>query len=505
MPQSEADLYAHVVDINRRATYARSLWTNYGYNAILGVNLVDRCMSLRSLFPPPIRVLDVGCGEGLALAQLAEGIVRAGGRAEDFELWGLGLNEYETMKIPPERFIRGGLNGHAKTNLSFHLVVSVFAFHYMWHKLEGIERIYNEMLADGGFAYLHFPGYLVRFGESADTLDKTEEQGNREFSEFLADAVRTKAVTPVKYDLIPHNTDDDDCVALAEFGRLSFSRESQTPMNFGRTLTAFSLFSQGFRFARMNGRLTYVASHYVASTSDSMALPLSRLQSLHHTVAERELRIDLAVHAHAGERILLLCPGAGQPLHGNSMLEEIMLGIQDSNLGAVVRYGDPYDDKGNYSEVLLSSLRLMLKFILEDAAEMCSTPTPRIGVIAYSSSGGAIASLAAEFPAIDTLLLIAPSFDVPRATIEAPLRGFAGRVHVLIGEEDEVVLPQQAFWFYENAGRASHREYVEVSSCGHDFVRPHCRKLLRRAAEWALGERRPPSFPPPRETYSESL
>ncbi len=110
MPKTQADLYMRVIDINRQACHHRGLRSNYGYNAILDVDLIQRCLALREQFAPPIRVLDIGCGEGLALRELAEGLVKAGADLADFALWGMGLNRYEEMAIEPDRFIESGLN-----------------------------------------------------------------------------------------------------------------------------------------------------------------------------------------------------------------------------------------------------------------------------------------------------------------------------------------------------------------------------------------------------------
>ncbi|GAG35246.1 unnamed protein product, partial [marine sediment metagenome] len=88
MPITEAELYTRIVDINRQACHDRGLWTNYGYNAILDVDLTALCLSLRKRFPPPIRILDIGCGNGAALKQLTGDLASSGVPSEDFECWG---------------------------------------------------------------------------------------------------------------------------------------------------------------------------------------------------------------------------------------------------------------------------------------------------------------------------------------------------------------------------------------------------------------------------------
>ena len=66
------------------------------------------------------------------------------------------MNRYETMWFPDNRLIHGGLNSHDFQGMKFHLVFSVFAFHYFWQKLEALEKIHNELLVPGG-SYFTFP------------------------------------------------------------------------------------------------------------------------------------------------------------------------------------------------------------------------------------------------------------------------------------------------------------------------------------------------------------
>ena len=174
----------------------------------------------------------------------------------------MGLNRYDDMAIDPARFIPSGLNAYQPTGVKFHLVVSVFTFHYMWHKLEGVEKIYNQLLADGGVAYVHFPGYLVRFDESPASQAQDESIGNRIFPRFLTQLEERGQIGRMQFRLVPYFSDDDDCSLLAEFGVLRFEKRRPARISFGQTLKAFALFAQGFNFVRMNqSPLTYVASH----------------------------------------------------------------------------------------------------------------------------------------------------------------------------------------------------------------------------------------------------
>lgn len=508
MPKTQAELYTRIIEINRRAFHHRGLGSSYGYNAILDVDLVARCLDLRERFAPPIRILDVGCGDGLALKQLAEGLAKAGADPADFSCWGMGLNRYDDILIEPDRFIETGLIAYRSNLNRFHLIVSVFTFHYMWHKLEGIEKIYNQLLVEGGFAFLHFPGYLVRWGESPAAITQTEVVGNTLFTAFLSRLEAAGDIAPMHYRLIPYYSDDDDRSLLAEFGNLHFEKCRETPICFGQSLMAFALFTHGFNFARMNrSPLTYVASHYAPTDPGPRTappLPPYRIETIPMTIPRRTFQIDVAIHAFESECVTLICPGACEPLAGKAIdYVPVAEQIERAGLGAVVRYNDPYDHQGDYPELVLESLRSVLAFTLDNARNFCATGSPRVRVMAYSSSCGAVAALAADYPCIEAILLVAPSFDVPRQTILAGLRRFTGRVYVIIGDADRIILPQQAFWFYKQARAAYDREYVEVPGCGHDFEEAANRAIFIRSPLWAFGDTRPDEFPAARTSCTK--
>jgi len=505
-PATEPELYGRIVDINRVAHHHRGLVGGYGYNAILGVDLVSVCLALREQFDTrsPIRILDIGCGGGLALRQLARALARHGKKAAEFECWGMGLNRYDDMSIPAQRYIQCGLNAYNAPSMKFHLIFSVFTFHYLWHKLEGIEKVYNELLVDNGHAFLHFPGYLVRFGESAEALNQNEAEGNERFSSFLDLEKNDEGSGTRRFQLVPYYSDDDDRALLATFGILQLDKKRDSRIQFGQSLRAFSLFTHGFNFERMNdSRLTYIASHYSPGPGSKKGSPYS-ITSIPGDLRGSPSRIDIAVHALDSESVVLICPGAREPLSGNVVeYADVAEQIRSAGLGAVVRYGDPFDETNDYPDMLLKVLRRVLEYALEAAPDYCATATPRLRVMAYSSSAGAIAALASEFECIDSILLIAPSSDVPREKVLPKYAQFEGEVRVITGENDHVVLPRQAFWFYENARAARIRDYVEVPSCGHDFEGSANKTLFIRSPIWAFGDAVPAGFPASRSAPTD--
>lgn len=540
MPKTEAELRNWVVEYNQRTTHDRSLVASYGYNRILDTDLVAVCAELREKHEPPIRVLDVGCGNGKALTQLADRLQSKSLNSDDFEFWGIGVNRYDDMLLPENRLILEGLMAHDFAGQQFHLVVSVFAFHYLWHKLEAIEKIYNQLLFDGGKAFLHFPGYLVRFGETPELLRQNEADGNRRWQDYLAEQEAKGLICPMHYKNVPHYSDDDDCVLLAEFGHVRFEKQPEHTIEFDQELQAFGMFEDGFKFQYMNqSERTYIASYYAAKDGaddlfpensfpaselnreeakelaarlgGSQRLPSGiyihgpyRVTSEPFEAGGKPYDLDIAVHEYDSDRVILICPGGLESLAGRVVAyAELAEAIVQSRLGAVVRYCDPYDYQCDYAEFLVAKTRCMIEFALETASQFCNSAKPKLEVMAYSSSAGAIAKFAQEYE-IETLLLIAPSHDLPYTEILPTYREYRGNVRVLVGESDEIVLPHHAFWYYENAVNAASREYVEARSCGHFFEGQANKSLFFHAPLWAFGDTRPAYFPPSRTKPSEA-
>jgi len=105
MPKTEKALEKLVCAYSRTRTHARYLQGEYGYNHILGTNLVDECVELYDLRQSTIRVLDIGCGNGFALNQLKEELKQRG-LNDKFKFFGLGKNRYEKMHISRRNFIK---------------------------------------------------------------------------------------------------------------------------------------------------------------------------------------------------------------------------------------------------------------------------------------------------------------------------------------------------------------------------------------------------------------
>ncbi|MCB9881883.1 MAG: class I SAM-dependent methyltransferase [Planctomycetes bacterium] len=506
MKESEIHLGSKVYRINQSATHDRPLRGSYSYEEILGVDLVQVGMDILHRKGGPVRVLDIGCGSGLALRQFEEAVDALGSR-ESFEFYGMGLNWYHRMHIPPSHFIMGGLYHSHCEDEPFDLVMSVFTFHYVWHKLEGIERIHNDFLADEGIALIHFPGFLASLPGSSKAACLDEVSGNEAFSRFLTELDARGDGPKLEYSIVSYCSGDDDGYLLDEFERLRFRREPDTRLDFGLTLESFGVVPVEFCYEHPSiSHPEYVLSRYAPKPTepsacesearlDAMRLRYSRIRLESSDVSTADLHMTL--HPLPSDTIVALFPGAGED-HDNAILpfQQIASNLQESGFSASVYCDNPLVamPKEERTGWLRSRFRQMTTYILENAIHVCGVGDPDLAMMGYSAGASAIAAFASEFPAVDRILLVAPSLDVEWDVIEHGLRAFRGEVYIVIGDDDDVVSPCQARRFYEAACGARTRRLVEVSWCDHAFSGQYNQTLMRHAPLWAFGG--DPEFPP---------
>jgi len=503
LKQAEQHLARAVFQINQTAAHDRPLRGVYSYEQILGQDLADQCLQTLERKGPPVRVLDIGCGSGLALHQLEQAITQRGLR-QHFEFLGMGLNWYQRMHISPTRFLMTGLYHSRYRGPRFDLVFSVFAFHYIWHKLEGLEKIHNELLADHGLALIHFPAFLVRLPDSAGAVALDEVAGNQAFERFLEDFHVRQDSPGLEYSQVPLFSEDDDRAMLNEFGHLRLTRVREVKLDFGLSLARFGVVPADFRYKYSGvSKPDYVLSYYErrppqptpgAAASELEAPGLARTR-VRVPGPPGAAELELAVHPLLSPLLVVLFPGSREGLENSALpFDQIAANVQEAGLGAVVRCNNPLEIDGEITVLLREHMHRLMEYIRANAKAICGTARPRLAMMGYSSGAGAIAAFAAEYTEVNQILLVAPSLDVGREAIEDGLSAFHGEVHIVIGDSDEIVLPEQARWFFEAAHGAVRKRLVEIACCNHAFSGEYNQALIRHAPLWAFGGSK--EFPP---------
>jgi predicted esterase/SAM-dependent methyltransferase len=499
----EEQLARKVFTINLTAAHDRPLRGVYSYEAILGIDLVELCTRLQEQKPGVVRVLDIGCGSGLALHQLQAALAERG-LGERFEFFGMGLNWYQRMHVSPTHFLMSGLFHFHRRGPPFDLVISVFAFHYLWHKLEGLEKVHNELLADEGVAVIHFPGFLAQVAD-AGTGPLDEERGNQAFARFLADFGLRPSSPNIEYAQVPYYSDDDDRAVLAEFGRLRFSRAPGARLDFGLALAEFGVVpaNYGFEYAGVTSP-EYVLSRYAPRAPEPAAAPapigidahgLKRARVSVAAIDPARPALELVVHPLLSKTVIVLVPGAREGLDDSALpFPFIANNVQEAGLAAAVRCNNPLQEQGGTTELLRDHFGRLMEYVRANAPSICGIDHPRVALAGYSSGAGAIAAFAAEYAEVRQILLFAPSVDVKSDVIERGLSQFGGEVYIVAGDDDPIVPSSQARWFYDVAARATRKRLVEIARCDHAFSGEYNQALVRHAPFWAFGDSA--EFPP---------
>lgn len=205
--------------------------------------------------------------------------------------------------------------------------------------------------------------------------------------------------------------------------------------------------------------------------------------------------ISLAIHPNLSGRIIVNIPGREGHIDGYCEKYKILSHyMQSKGLGAVVRTGNHFV-KGFLPDL---NLKAAMDYANQKAWEICGEPNPEILLMGFSAGASAIAARAHEYPQVSTILLCAPSGNMPEQTITEGLARFKGEVYIVIGENDDVVGPDSGKIFYDLATGARHRELFNITNCDHQFKGEVNGRIISEAPFYAFAKSNKPNFPDPK-------
>lgn len=496
MPKTEKDLEKLMIDFNETRSHHRFLYGGYGYNHILGTDLLEECLLFYQEKKSKIRILDIGCGDGFALSQLKEELTKKG-VVNNFEFFGIGLNKYQEMFIPEENFSQVGVLEYELKN-TFDLIISVYTFQYIWHKLEAVQKIYNSLLSDRGKAIIHFPGYLVHFSKKSSDILMEEEKGNREFLKFIKQFNLQEQEKKMKYLINPYYSDDDDATLFTEFGILILNKKKPDPINFPYVLRGFSIFEEGFMFE--TEKLSYVNSFYslndtkpASAKSTKISLNynpyVSRIITLKEKFQGKTYPLHIGIHKLSSNKIVGIYPAAKEDLTGDAVpYADIASILFKHKIGAVVRSHGLYDGSVNFPKFNDYFIKKFVDYCIKNAKELCGNRNPEIYLIGYSSGASAIASILDLYSFIKKVLLLAPSYDSEKKLLTKSLNSYKGELYIITGDRDQIILPSQAAWFYFQAKQAKIRKFVDLTCCDHSFNGVYNKNIILKSPLWAFNK-----------------
>lgn len=206
--------------------------------------------------------------------------------------------------------------------------------------------------------------------------------------------------------------------------------------------------------------------------------------------------VQMAAHPATCDRLVIIYPGLNANLDGENRrftqanpLRYLRLAerLQSEGIAAVVRVANPPCGYYSGGQVAVDRLRWAVDYALGHARSLCGHRRPELCLLGFSAGAGAAAALAGEYQP-KRMLLIAPSGDIGPQRIVDGLKGYGGRLVLMVGEKDEVVGRDVACLFDELSPAARRKEVLFVPDCDHFFTRADHDKLFEETSVRVFAE-----------------
>lgn len=182
--------------------------------------------------------------------------------------------------------------------------------------------------------------------------------------------------------------------------------------------------------------------------------------------------IPLAVQrSHERGVIIISYPGVDGSINGyNQKYLKLAAHLAETaNIGTVVRLGNHYEPRIDYSHSVIDDLAAVIERCKVNAKRWCGASTPDIFLMGFSAGASAVAAVAGEFPEIKKILLVAPSADADEQRIRSSLAKFQGDLCAAVGSHDIVVGTDAAEQFAALAPNAASKRTFVIPECDHQF------------------------------------
>jgi len=210
----------------------------------------------------------------------------------------------------------------------------------------------------------------------------------------------------------------------------------------------------------------------------------------------RGLELELAIHPLSNGVIVVNYPGITGDIDGyNHKYSQQADFIQEKGIGTVVRMGNPIYAKLPYPQGMIDNFRYVIDHCLSHGEELSGKAKPTLYLMGFSAGASTIAAVAGDYPAIEKILLMAPSGDAGKEAVDLSLDKFRGEVYITVGDKDEIVGPEAGQIFYDLAASAKIRKLVIVPNCDHQFRGEINGRIMSKAPLWAFAGDN--SFPSP--------
>jgi len=212
---------------------------------------------------------------------------------------------------------------------------------------------------------------------------------------------------------------------------------------------------------------------------------------------EKTIRFEINIHDCPESNVIIVnYPGYQGDMDGYQGKYRMMADlIQRKGLGAVIRMDNQCRHGFLYEKSVVADLKATIDYALANAESICCSRDPDLYLMGFSAGAGAIAIVAADYPQIRKVLLLAPSVDAGKIAIEEAFGKFQGEVYIAVGEYDECVGREAGDYFLGLATGARKKTLLVIPNCDHQFQGLVNGKIMSKAPFWAFAEDE--TFPSP--------
>ena len=205
-------------------------------------------------------------------------------------------------------------------------------------------------------------------------------------------------------------------------------------------------------------------------------------------------QFEVALHPHKSNVIVINYPEISGDIDGyNNKYAQLADFIRENDVGAVVRSGN--QEFADYPNGMVGNFRSLIEYSIKNSMDIAECKDPKIYLMGFSAGASTITAIAADYPSVEKILLMAPSGDAENACEN--LSKFSGEVYIAVGDNDEIVGEKAGKIFYDMAISASKRELEIIPNCNHQFTGETNGKIMSLAPLWAFGNNK--TFPSPED------
>jgi|GEM_PF-185490 len=217
----------------------------------------------------------------------------------------------------------------------------------------------------------------------------------------------------------------------------------------------------------------------------------------HREGKETTIRFEINIHDCPESNVIIInYPGYQGDIDGYQGKYRTLADlISRKGLGAVIRMDNQCRYGFLYQKSVVADLKAAIDYALANAESICCSREPDLYLMGFSAGAGAITIVAADYPQIRKVLLLAPSVDAGKTAIEESFGKFQGEVYIAVGEHDECVGREAGDYFLGLATGARTKKFVVIPNCDHQFQGLVNGKIMSKAPFWAFGD--DDSFPSP--------